>query len=463
MPSKCPKCGGKNIYRYGWLGNKVCDLKFSKSGIKRWIAKYRYPRLICWSCKGTFSPTQRYSPDSKYGPGFMAYVLYNLVDLQISQAAVARTLNQFFGFGFTRHRINYVKSRAAEIYEGTYKQIIARLAHGNLVHVDETKIRLRGRDGFVWVFASLEDVAYVYSDTREAATPKSLLADFRGVLVTDFYSAYDSINCPQQKCLIHLIRDLNDDLRRNPFNEEMQEVGRTFATLVRPMVETIDRYGLKVRHLRKHIKSVEHFYEHLAKSDYQSEIAVKYRKRFDKNRASLFTFLEHDGVPWNNNNAEHAIKAFADLRNIIGGTSSPNGIREYLTLLSLCQTCKYRGINFLEFVRSGKAAIERFASPGSLLPRMTIKGGLQHCIGEEGSRFDQRKDEFIENIDDVCIHYDGGRVAANKSLITEITERGLRKTTKATGLDRKTIRAIIKGKKVKASTLARVVTGLREE
>jgi len=54
---------------------------------------------------------------------------------------------------------------------------------------------------------------------------KSLLADFRGVLVTDFYSAYDSINCPQQKCLIHLIRDLNDDLRRNPFNEEIQEVG----------------------------------------------------------------------------------------------------------------------------------------------------------------------------------------------------------------------------------------------
>jgi len=33
----------------------------------------------------------------------------------------------------------------------------------------------------------------------------------------------------------------------------------------------------------------------------------------------LFTFLEHDGVPWNNNNAEHAIKAFVRLRNIIGG------------------------------------------------------------------------------------------------------------------------------------------------
>jgi len=98
-----------------------------------------------------------------------------------------------------------------------------------------------------------------------------------------------------------------------------------------------------------------------------------------------------------------------------------------------------------------------------LLRRKTINGGLQHCIGKEVSRFDQGKDDFIENIDDVCIHYNGGRVAANESLIAEISKRGLRKTTKETGLDRKTIRAILKGNKVKASTLAKVVIGLREE
>jgi len=97
-----------------------------------------------------------------------------------------------------------------------------------------------------------------------------------------------------------------------------------------------------------------------------------------------------------------------------------------------------------------------------LLRRMTISGGLQHCIGKEVSRFEQGKDDFIENIDDVCIHYDGGRVAANESLIAEISARGLRKTTKETGLDRKTIRGILNGEKVKASTLAKMVVGLRE-
>ena len=88
-------------------------------------------------------------------------------------------------------------------------------------------------------------------------------------------------------------------------------------------------------------------------------------------------------------------------------------------------------------------------------------GGLYDCIGKEVSRFKQGKDDFIENIDDVCIHYNGGRVAANDSLVAEIGARGLRKTTKLTGLDRKTIRAVLNREKVKIATLAKIVFGLQ--
>jgi hypothetical protein len=98
-----------------------------------------------------------------------------------------------------------------------------------------------------------------------------------------------------------------------------------------------------------------------------------------------------------------------------------------------------------------------------LLSRMTIIGGLQYCIGKEVSRFEQGKDDFIENIDDMCIHYDGGRVAANASLVAAISAHGLRKTTRETKLDRKTIRKILNREKVKASTLAKVIIGIRAE
>jgi hypothetical protein len=65
-------------------------------------------------------------------------------------------------------------------------------------------------------------------------------------------------------------------------------------------------------------------------------------------------------VPWNNNNAEHAIKAFARIRNVIGSNSTPKGIREYLVLLSISETCKYKGLNFLSFLSSGEKDIDDY-------------------------------------------------------------------------------------------------------
>ena len=91
-----------------------------------------------------------------------------------------------------------------------------------------------------------------------------------------------------------------------------------------------------------------------------------------------------------------------------------------------------------------------------LLKRIPIRGGLHHPIGKEISRFDQGQDDFIENIEDSIIRYDGGRVAANNSLKTEIKKLGMRKTTKLTGLDRKTIRGVLTGRKVKVSTLVKL-------
>jgi hypothetical protein len=190
---------------------------------------------------------------------------------------------------------------------------------------------------------------------------RALLKDFRGVLVSDFYAAYDGVPCPQQKCLIHLIRDLNDAVLKHPYDEELKSLVKGFADLVKSMVETVDRRGLKSRFLRKHLVFVDRFYRQLSKAELRFKPATKCKERFEKNRDKLFTFLTHDGVPWNNNNAEHAVKVFAMLRHVIGGVTSEKGIREYLVLLSICQTCKYQNLDFLDFLRSGERNIDVFA------------------------------------------------------------------------------------------------------
>ena len=361
-PRCCPKCKSTKMYGHGKASRTVFDLKFMRHGVKRWISHYRFHGYKCLACGATFFPKLKSWPGSKYGTEIVAYALYQNIGLRLPTGSVVGSLNKLFGFHLPVGKASAFKQVAAKAYEESYNQLVKNLCSGRLLHADETKVSIKGKTGFVWVFTNLEEVAYIYGETREGDLLHTLLKDFTGVLVSDFYAAYDGIRCPQQKCLIHLIRDLNDDVLKHPYDEELKRLAQAFAGLVRPMVGTVDRHGLKSRFLRKHRVSVDRFYRQLSTVALQSQAAVKLRDRFQKNRDKLFTFLDYDGVPWNNNNAEHAVKAFATLRNVIGGCSTEKGIREYLILLSICETCKYKGLDFLDFLRSGEKNIDAFAS-----------------------------------------------------------------------------------------------------
>ncbi len=356
----CPYCKSREVYKWGPRTKTVYDLKFSPAGVKRWVVNYQFDRHKCWQCRKTFMPQRKPWTRSKYGDALIRYLVFLTVDLQISQRAASKLINQFFGLDLSGESAGRFKRTAAVFFTVTYNKILRNIVKGPLAHVDETKVSLNGQSAYVWVLANQEHVAYFVSESREGAKVQDTLKAFKGVLVSDFYSVYDSLECPQQKCLIHLMRDLNDDLLREPFNEELKSVANGFAFLVKPIVETVDRFGLKCRFMKKHKRSVERFFRWLTKTNFETEIGVGYKKRFDKNREKLFTFMDYDDVPWNNNAAEHAIKAFATLRRVFGGSSTERGIQDYLILLSVCETCRYRGLNFWNFLCSGYKDVDAY-------------------------------------------------------------------------------------------------------
>jgi predicted RecB family nuclease len=358
-PPACPKCNSTKFYRNGRFSSVVYDLHFSSTGVRRWILRHNFNRYQCRNCKNGYNELPR---QERFGTHLKAYVLYQIIELRVSQHAVARNLGALFGLQMSATSVNCIKISATKQYEATYRGILKRIVEGPLVHADETRVMIKGEAHYVWVFTNLEDVAYVYSESRDASTAREMLTAFKGVLVSDFYTGYDSIDCAQQKCLIHLLRDINQDVLKEPFNVELEELAHGFAGLLRPMVATVDRFGLKAYHLHRHKPAVNRFYRTLFRRDYKTDVAAGYKKRFEKNRDKLFTFLDHDGVPWNNNNAEHAIKSFARLRNVIGANGTPKGVREYLVLLSISETCKYKGVSFLDFLRSGEIDLEGFAA-----------------------------------------------------------------------------------------------------
>ncbi len=74
----------------------------------------------------------------------------------------------------------------------------------------------------------------------------------------------------------------------------------------------------------------------------------------------MFTFLCHNGVSWNNNNAEHAIKRYAILRRGIGMVMNAKGIGEYAVLLSVSETLRRHGANLLEFLLTENLDLRAF-------------------------------------------------------------------------------------------------------
>src|SRR5277367_4020064 len=296
-----------------------------------------------------------HSRDSRFGTNLKALIIYLLIELHLSQQKAAEHLS-LFGLSITKTDVKRIKSEIANKYIPTYRGILGQIKKGRLIHADETKGVVKGDGHYIWVFTNLTTAAYVYAESRESTILEETLDGFRGVLVSDFYAAYDSIPCAQQKCLVHLMRDINEDLHRNPFDDELKEIAKRFGVLLREIVATIDKYGLKARHLGKHRRPATGFIEDVVAMKCATEATLALKKRVEKNRDKLFTFLDYDGVPWNNNNAEHAVRAFARLRNVIFN-STPKGHREYATLLTIQQTLRCRGMSFLEFMRSGRMEI----------------------------------------------------------------------------------------------------------
>jgi predicted RecB family nuclease len=364
----CPSCGATDIAQwpkarrgcgYKTRHKQSFDLVFTPGGIRRQVIECRAAVHECRACGRVFIP-DRYERAAKHLHGLMGWAMYEHVAHQASYRKVQERLAEYFGLHVSDMEVHLFKSLLARYYRQCYRLLLKKILAGSVLHVDETEVKLRTGKGYVWVLAAAEEVVYLYRPTREGDFLSKLLKDFRGVLVSDFYAAYDALPCPQQKCLIHLLRDMNQELLNNPFDTELQSITAPFGTLLRAVVEEVDRHGLKARYLGRYDRAAVRFFDDLAARSFGSEAAEALRARLLKYRDKLFTFLRQDGVAWNNNTAENAIKQFAFYREGTVGVLTEAGLANYLVLLSIYQTCRYRGVSFLKFLLSRERDVDAF-------------------------------------------------------------------------------------------------------
>lgn len=350
---KCIHCKSRKIEKLREISHTIVDLKFNKTGPRKCITRSVSWKYVCNKCHEHFNSEQT-RPRHKYGHGLACWCVYLNNVCGVNQGTIATTFGDVFGLSLPEHPLRWAKQYITNQYQQLYNEILQSILSGPVIHIDETTVSLakHTQHNYVWVLTSMDKVYYFYRPTRVTSFLKEMLATFNGVLVSDFYTGYDSLPCEQQKCIVHIVRDIDDDVLRNPFDNELKVMAQEFGVVLRSIVSTIDKYGLKRRHLQKHKKEAFQFLTQLSSVHYSSEIAIKYQKRFEKSGKKMFTFLDHDGVPWNNNNAEHAIKRIAKHRRNAGGRYTEHSLEEYLVMASVFETCKFNNINILQFLLS---------------------------------------------------------------------------------------------------------------
>lgn len=236
--------------------------------------------------------------------------------------------------------------RLQELLFEWYEQIQREALLSAVLHADETGWRVNGKTNWLWCFTNPDCTYYLIDRSRGSpALARFFTAEFQGTLVTDFWSAYNAVACAdRQMCLVHLLRELEQTLQyKNPgpgWSEFEKKLRRLLGDAIRlwKCRDELETAALVSRRLRLDQRLGE-----LIEADWNNGHARRLLKRLRRHQQDLFTFLDRDGVPFDNNHAERSIRPAVVIRKNSYGNRSEQGADCQAVLMSVFRTLKQRG------------------------------------------------------------------------------------------------------------------------
>jgi transposase len=187
---------------------------------------------------------------------------------------------------------------------------------------------------------------------------------FDGILITDFWSAYNAVVCTgRQTCLPHLMRELkkvDDHNGSAEWGEFSKKLGRILKDAIR--LSKKDLPDPKYQSLRSRLDQRLDYLIEMPWHDADVKRLVKRLRRF---RQTIFTFLDYPLVPSDNNHAEREIRPAVIMRKNCHGNRSGNGANAQAILMSVYRTLKLRGLDPLDTI---VGALKTYVVTGSFPP-----------------------------------------------------------------------------------------------
>lgn len=254
-------------------------------------------------------------------------------------------LRELFGLRLSPGGLTQSLARVAKKLEPAYENLLARLRAGPCIHSDETSWWVGGPGYWLWVFASQNITVYQVAKGRGRDIVAGALGEqFTGVLVSDCLATYDDVNPRQQKCYSHHLKAIKQADEGQP---------SAWLDAVRGLMQRA--MSLKQSSLTAEQKACSRAElaaqaQQLLASPRPTNLEEKVRRRLEKQRDHLFTFLEVEEVQATNNLAERQLRPAVIARKVSCGNKTAIGAHTWEILTSLAATCAQRSESFLQLV-----------------------------------------------------------------------------------------------------------------
>jgi hypothetical protein len=271
--------------------------------------------------------------------------------------AIQFYLRTFCRLTLSRGEIVRVLHTVASLSTPHHQDLNQQLRDSPVVHGDETGWREDGVNGYLWSFSTPDTRYLLYRKSRGSPVVKEVLGDaFEGVLVSDFYGAYNVYDGDHQRCWVHLLRDIKKLEDLYPEHQNLKAWVKSVTTLYR---EARAYSGPDpTRHSTPRAQRQERWRDQVVFRDRLLALCRPYVaapvpmqtlcKRIEKFQSELFVFLTDPRIPSDNNAAERSLRHSVIARKISGGTRSPKGSTTKMILASLFGTWSLQGKNPLE-------------------------------------------------------------------------------------------------------------------
>ena len=342
----CPVCHGPVTPCRGSRTRVIEDIPADITPV---VTEHTIHRSWCLHCKATVEPTV---PDALPGStiGLRVVVLSAWLHylLGTTLAQIIDVFSFHLQFKLSAGGLIPMWRRLREILTAWYLEIQALALDSAVLHADETGWRVDGKTYWLWCFASKDLTDYMIDRRRGSPALKRFFKnEFVGVLVTDFWGAYNAVLCARkQKCLPHLLRDLKRTQHYQKPGGDWPAFSKQLKRLIRdPIRLNKRRKGISERAFASRRRRLDARLAELLSSPWEQRHARRLVKRLRRHASELFTFLDHAEVPFDNNHAERQIRPAVIARKNSHANGSEDGAETQAVLMSVFRTLKQRGHN----------------------------------------------------------------------------------------------------------------------